>query len=129
MRALVKLRSYEAYALNPNGRYEGPEGRVNEIHLSRELRDKLKDLRSACYRENEGTWFSARIEVAEFGNLAAEFNYDDEPEWDAPPDPVAYVNDFEVFPRDEAHQPEWLKKQLAEGNKKIARHIARGGKR
>ena len=127
--ALAKVSALVALAINPDGRHITSEGRANDADVSDDIFGLVADLRKACYRENSGTWFSARIDVADSGEVSASYNYNDEPKWDAPPDPVAYVNDIEVFPRDEAHQPEWLKKQLTAGNEKIARHIGRGGKR
>ena len=54
------------------------------------------------------------------GSATAEYNYDEEPKWDVPVDPIAYVTDQDAFPRDEAHQPEWLKLKLAEGRARLA---------
>lgn len=56
-----------------------------------------------------------RITVTVSGSATAEYNYDDEPQWDAPVDPVVYVTDQEEFLCDEDKQPEWLRQQLAEG--------------
>lgn len=52
----------------------------------------LSNLRTAMYQEGLGTWFSAVIRVDRDGQVDATFNYDDEPEWDAPIDPIAYPN-------------------------------------
>ncbi len=54
------------------------------------------------------------------GGATAEYNYDSEPEWDVPIDPIAYVTDQEKFPRHEEHQPDWLKQRLAEGRARLA---------
>jgi len=107
-------------AYNPEGRFESPEGRFNDARGSFELSKAMKALRSAQYRPGAGTWFSARITVNADGSATAEYNYDEEPKWDVPVDPIAYVTDQDVFPRDEAHQPEWLKQKLAEGRVRLA---------
>jgi hypothetical protein len=73
----------------------------------------LRKLRAASYRDGSGTWFGLRLTVLPDGTAKAEYNYDDEPEWDAPVDPVVYVNDLKKFPRDEEHQPEWLRQKVA----------------
>ncbi|RLP80780.1 hypothetical protein D9V34_00770 [Mycetocola lacteus] len=86
----------------------------------------IDKLRAACYREGAGTWFSATITVTEQGTTNAEYNYDNEPEWDTPIDPAAYVEDQEFFPRDLSAQPQWLRQRLAEGQ---ARIDASGNKR
>lgn len=78
-------------------------------------------LRAVMYREAAGTWFSMRITVTADGAMDAVFNYDDEPDFGlGGVDPVAYVNDLKIFPRDEAHQPEWLRARLAEGHARVA---------
>ncbi|MBS4102571.1 hypothetical protein [Tsukamurella paurometabola] len=75
----------------------------------------ISDLRAAMYQEGLGTWFSAVIRVDREGSFDATFNYDDEPEWDAPVDPIVYLTDQETFPRDVENQPQWLQEKIAEG--------------
>ena len=70
------------------------------------------------YQEGLGTWFSAVIRVDRNGVVDATFNYDDEPEWDAPVDSIAYLTDQEAFPRDVENQPPWLQQKIAEGVKR-----------
>ncbi|MFZ4842303.1 hypothetical protein [Mycetocola saprophilus] len=93
-----------------------------------EIDDLAEALRDACYREGKGTWFSVKIVVHATGSARAEYNYDLEPEvfpGDAAPDPAAYVEDQEFFPRDISAQPEWLRQRLAEGQA----HIEASGNR
>lgn len=111
--ALLQVR-----ARNPRGKYKTDEGSFNAPRLNSQVSDAVTALRAAAYREGAGTWFSARIAVTADGAASAEYNYDDEPHWDAPVDSVAYVTDFKHFPRDEAHQPDWLRAKLAEGRAK-----------
>lgn len=112
---LAPVTSERVRAANPNGKYKMSDGQFNALPFTETLRDAVRDLRSATYREGAGTWFSAKVSVTAQGAVSAEYNYDDEPEWDAPVDAVAYLTDLERFPRDEANQPEWLKAKLAEG--------------
>lgn len=78
----------------------------------------ISNLRAAMYQEGLGTWFSAVIRVDRNGVVDATFNYDDEPEWDAPVDSIAYLTDLEAFPRDVENQPPWLQQKIAEGVKR-----------
>lgn len=113
--------SYERVrAFNPDGRLTAAEGSFRSVRIPSELSEALGQLRAASSRTGTGTWFSAIITVNADGSASAEYNYDQEPEWDAPVDPIAYVTDLERYPRDEAHQPEWLKQQLAEGRARLA---------
>ncbi|MEP6478866.1 MAG: hypothetical protein ABJB03_05710 [Rhodoglobus sp.] len=107
-------------AYNPSGRFESPGGRFNSVDYPYAVSKALRALRAASYRDGVGTWFSARLQVTAAGAATAEYNYDDEPEWDAPVDSIAYVTDQEKFPRDEDKQPDWLKRKLAEGGERIA---------
>jgi hypothetical protein len=78
------------------------------------------NLRGVMYQPGSGTWFSAEFRVDRTGAVDAQFNYDSEPEWDAPVDSIAYVTDFEKYPRDVENQPEWLRAKLAEGHERRA---------
>ncbi|HEY3504280.1 MAG TPA: hypothetical protein VGN37_16030 [Actinocatenispora sp.] len=72
-------------------------------------------LRQAMYRSGAGTWFSAVVRVDRSGVVDGHFDYDSEPDWDAPVDPIAYLTDAEKYPRDVENQPDWLRAKLAEG--------------
>ena len=104
----IKLRVF-----NPDGRYETPEGRSNSPRFPPELHDALETLRVAMYREGSGTWFGASFRVTSEGSATAEFDYENEPQWDVAPAPEVYVADLQKFPRDDDHIPGWLKVQLA----------------
>ncbi|MFZ4842305.1 hypothetical protein [Mycetocola saprophilus] len=115
-------------AFNRSGKYQIQETQewFHSPSPSYELSQAVRKLRAACYREGAGTWFSAKITVTARGTANAEYNYDNEPNWDTPIDPAAYVEDQEFFPRDISAQPEWLRQRLAEGRAHIE---ASGNKR
>lgn len=116
----VKSTSWEQVRVfGREGRFDSPNGKFYTPSYPLEISAKADELRAACYREGAGTWFSAKITVTLQGTASAEYNYDQEPWWDAPIDPVAYVHDQEAFPRELSAQPEWLRQRLAEGR---ARH-------
>ena len=64
------------------------------------------------FRPGTGTWFTFMFTISDTGAVDARFNYDDEPEWSRPQEPVLYVEDMERFPRDAAHTPAWLQEKL-----------------
>ncbi|AUN38793.1 hypothetical protein [Tsukamurella tyrosinosolvens] len=108
-------------ALKPVSRFrfyaERKDGTVESI-LARGFDDGVIDnLRAAMYQQGLGTWFSAVIRVNRSGAVDAEFNYDDEPDWNTV-DPIAYLTDQEAFPRDRENQPQWLQEKVAEGVKR-----------
>ncbi|KQW08037.1 hypothetical protein ASC66_03575 [Leifsonia sp. Root4] len=107
-------------AFNPDGRLASTEGPFRSVRIPSELSEALGQLRAASSRTGTGTWFSAIIAVNADGSASAEYNYEREPEWDAPVDPIAYLTDHEKFPRDEVHQPKWLQQKLAEGRARLA---------
>ena len=72
------------------------------------------DLRNVMYRPGAGTWFTATITIHGDGSLDADFNYDDEPDWTRPVEPVWYRQDLEKFPRSDAAIPDWLRARLTE---------------
>jgi len=84
------------------------DGMRRSIEYSREMWSLFDDLRRVMYVEGGGTWFTAEVEVPREGSAAARFNYDDEPRWNIQPGATQYLWDFERFPRNEKHTPEWL---------------------
>ncbi|MFZ4842302.1 hypothetical protein [Mycetocola saprophilus] len=110
----------------PQGDFERGGERFRSTGTSVPVLKATRALRQACYREGTGTWFSATITVTAQGAANAEYNYDNEPNWDTPIDPAAYVEDQEFFPRDLSAQPQWLRQRLAEGQARIE---ASGNKR
>jgi hypothetical protein len=70
------------------------------------------------YQPGAGTWFSFTLTITRPQAVDVDFLYDTYPEDEMyPPSPQAFAQDFEAFPRDEAHTPDWLKAQLREGNR------------
>jgi hypothetical protein len=84
------------------------------VRLDRGVLDLAKSLRSAMYRPGVGTWFSAKITVTAEGSMDADFNYDDEPQWDEGVPAHWFVTDLERFPREDSAIPEWLKAKIAQ---------------
>ncbi|MEP9395109.1 hypothetical protein ABLE94_23020 [Gordonia sp. VNK1] len=108
--SLVALQEIHARVDWGNGRSENiaPSGGFDD--------DTLTAMRDAMYQPGLGTWFSAVLRVDPSGGIDGEFNYDDEPQWAAPVDPIAYVTDAKKYPRDVKLQPEWLQAKLADGH-------------
>jgi|GEM_PF-6777512 len=69
---------------NPDGRFSSPKGAFNDADGSFELSQAMKELRRAAYKPGSGTWFSMNMVVTSKGSATAEYNYDDEPQWDSP---------------------------------------------
>ena len=111
---LSPLASQQLFAYNDEGEYEGPEGRYNSVEIPIEATLALRKLRSASYRDGVGTWFGVVAQALPDGRFTTEYDYDNEPTWPHPIDPVTYVNDLKKFPREEQHRPAWLKQKVAE---------------
>ncbi|MDJ0338527.1 hypothetical protein [Cryobacterium sp. PH31-O1] len=117
----IPVSALKVRVFNPSGRREMPEGRYNTPTTPDEVGDALEVLRAASYRPGAGTWFSIFVVVQASGGATAEYNYDQEADWDdAPIDPICYLQDQEIFPTDEDKQPEWLNVRLAEGRARLA---------
>lgn len=115
--SMVAPTSYERLrAFTPDGRLQDGGERYNSVEVPIEATIALRELRVASYRDGVGTWFGLKLTVASDGTTRAEYNYDDEPEWDAPVDPVVYLTDLKKFPRDDGNQPEWLRQKVADAN-------------
>ncbi|MGL4338831.1 MAG: hypothetical protein ACRCSP_00190 [Rhodoglobus sp.] len=92
-----------------------PDGEIELDFPSRGVPRLVRELREVMYRPGTGTWFTFTLTVTPQGGVDAQFNYDDEPEWDLPQEPVLYVEDLERFPRDGEHIPAWLQEKLRLG--------------
>ena len=113
--SIVAPTSYQRLrAFNPDGSLRAAGERFNSVRVPLEATIALKTLRAASYREGVGTWFGLELTVMPDGTARAVYNYDDEPEWDAPVDSVVYQADLNKFPREEQHRPAWLKQTLVE---------------
>lgn len=101
---------------------EAEDGSTSSLRLGGKLdSDDVDALRSLMYRPGSGTWFSLELTVTAQQSMTSRFNYEDEPDFGlGGVDPIAYVTDQDAFPRDEAHQPGWLKLKLAEGRARLA---------
>lgn len=85
---------------------------TSAIKLSRKLRE-------AMYQNGMGAWFIFTLDVSGDGAISTTFNYDDEPHIDGL-DPVVFLTEQELFPRDRANQPDWFQERLTEGERLIA---------
>ncbi|MGO2665257.1 hypothetical protein [Mycetocola reblochoni] len=114
-----------ALRYNPAGNLQDSAGRFFSAEVPSSADSAARALRELMFEPGKGTWFSAVVTVTAEGRASVSYNYDDEPEGPGGQgfDPVAYKIEFEKFPRDEAHTPEWLRQRLAEAvelNKKRA---------
>jgi hypothetical protein len=92
-----------------------PGGEVEQRFPPDDAVDLTEELRQVMYQPGAGTWFSAVLVVNEDGSADTNFNYDDEPAWPDPVQPVWYVQDLRKFPRDPDAIPDWLRNRLTEG--------------
>lgn len=89
-------------------------GQWTQVGSPDEVIDLVEELRSVMYRTGSGTWFSARIANSPEGSVDADFDYDNEPNWDDPVSALWYASDLERYPRSQTARPQWLRQRLAE---------------
>ncbi|MGK5557240.1 glycohydrolase toxin TNT-related protein [Actinomadura kijaniata] len=80
-------------------------------HVPEELGDLLDELRRACYRSEEGTWFSAVFFVEPSG-FQVLYNREFDPGWEPPIPEEWWRRDQVVMPRDDVHVPGWLRDRM-----------------
>jgi hypothetical protein len=90
------------------------DGSYPSIAIPREAVDALIELRELMYEPGEGTWFSVRCLIDAPGRQRISYNMDWNPGWESSIKPASWMRDLEVFPRDPAHLPEWLRDQLGQ---------------
>lgn len=75
---------------------------------SEEFAGLFAELRRLMYREDIGTWFSARLTVTDQGDYRSDYDYDNEPRFDPPASPELFVKDLRTFPRAPSRVPPWV---------------------
>lgn len=102
--ATYQVRFMGFYA-NERFEIESEEGETRRSSLPPEFALMPMKLRSGMYRENQGTWFSWKLEVWSDGRYKSRFNYDEHPLLAFAPDPDEYFNEMRKFPRGEEFTP------------------------
>jgi hypothetical protein len=90
------------------------DGSVVALSTPDPPRRKLQELRARMYEQGKGTWFTARYVIVRPGRYSVDFDYDDEPDFGMPIDPLTYLNDLKYFPRDDGHISDWLRQRVEE---------------
>ncbi|MCL1672315.1 immunity protein YezG family protein [Elizabethkingia ursingii] len=82
-----------------------PEENGNDITM------KIKTLREEMYKAspNKGAWYMAMFTVMNNGHFDSSFDYDNKPEFKYEPSKDKFLDDLNVFPRQEKLIHEWLK--------------------
>lgn len=109
-RIVVTARgNYRVFGGSTEG-FDANEASV-EARIHRPL-DPVRVLRDAMYEPGTGTWYRATFTVTRAGDADAEYDYDGEPENTDIIDPTEWVFELRKYPRDAAHIPDWLRKNL-----------------
>lgn len=91
-----------------------PDGSTAEVSPPEGLNLAFQEMRQVLYQPGRGTWFSARCVVNAPVRIDITYNFDHDPLF-TPPVPAAdFARDLQVFPRDEAFVPDWLRAALVE---------------
>ncbi|QFZ23370.1 TNT domain-containing protein [Saccharothrix syringae] len=68
-------------------------------------------LRAGMYREGRGSWSNARYQLDHPSSYNLDFDRN-EPSWQTPPPPQAYLDEMRFFPRTDENVPDWLRRKL-----------------
>ncbi len=66
------------------------------------------------YPPGKGAGYTAACTIRGDGGTPFDFHDDSQPEWQVHVAPGSYVEDSQLFPRDDEHHPEWLKHKVRE---------------
>lgn len=78
----------------------------------RECAQLFGRLRSGMFEEDRGTWQRSRYLIKQPSSYAIGFDYEEEPRWQNPPPPIAFVDELRFFPRPEDKIPEWMAERV-----------------
>lgn len=87
-------------------------GDVIRISLPAKFTEDAMEIRAGMYRENEGTWFSWKLDLSSEGKFKSNFNYDTYPPFSFSPSLEDYHEDMEMYPRSEEFTPDWFQEGL-----------------
>jgi hypothetical protein len=109
------------YRVKAVGRYRenrftaiGPDGSRNNLRPPLESSRAVRSLREVMAVAGAGTWFTAVVHIDDSLQFGADFDYDNEPEWQTEPGAAEFLTEQESYPRSPEHQPSWFKDRLAE---------------
>jgi hypothetical protein len=71
--------------------------------------DLFDRLRRGMHTEGLGTWFTAGFRLTFPFSYQVEYTRDTEPQWKTRPQPAAYAEDLQLFPRTPENTPDWLR--------------------
>ncbi|MFH5821592.1 hypothetical protein [Georgenia sp. AZ-5] len=92
-----------------------PEGEEKVLPgLPEDVARALSEIRHLAYEPGKGTWLTALVTLLPDGKLTLNIDRTGEPKWSKPLPPAEYAEDVRRYPRDEEHQPDWLRERLAE---------------
>ncbi|MEU4742639.1 hypothetical protein AB0G02_19550 [Actinosynnema sp. NPDC023658] len=91
-----------------------PDGSTPEVMPPEGLNAAFQEMRQVLYQPGRGTWFSARCVVNAPVRIDITYNFDHDPRFDPPVPAADFARDLQVFPRDEAFVPDWLRAELVE---------------
>ncbi|WNV90763.1 hypothetical protein [Umezawaea sp. Da 62-37] len=90
------------------------DGGTAEVIPHEGITKLFAELRRLGYAPGRGTWFAARLTLDAPGRLDISYNMDHDPLWEPPIPAEFWARDLEVFPRDDAFVPDWLRAKLDE---------------
>jgi len=100
-----------------------PDGSVGSALPPLEMEDLSEELRRVMYQDGVGTWFTATWTLGREASgeisVSSAFDYENEPDWDAPVTASTYVVELEDLPRDEVNIPEWLRRKAIEAKRDV----------
>lgn len=116
LRAAVAGEAYQLRiaAVMDDGSTHVPEPAALDPEALKRIGEALLELRRvmSAYRPGSGTWFSMRLCLDSPEDYSAAYNFHHEPEWNPPLSEQVWLQDFETFPRDPFHLPDWLRGYL-----------------
>lgn len=77
-----------------------------------EPKQMFQKLRGGMYRDNEGTWWSARLRVEPPGRFSVQYNWSVQPRFTTDVSQENFALEQERFPRAEAYMPDWYRARL-----------------
>ncbi|MFI9007330.1 hypothetical protein ACIGNX_08890 [Actinosynnema sp. NPDC053489] len=93
-----------------------PDGGTPDVLPPDGLVPAFQEMRQVLYQPGRGTWFSARCVVNAPVRIDITYNFDHDPRFEPPVPAEDFARDLQVFPRDEAFVPDWLRSRLVEAS-------------
>jgi hypothetical protein len=93
-----------------------PNGTNHLWDLPQKPFEMMQRLRMGMYRDDEGTWFSARFTIEQPSRFSVQYNWRNPPSFERYPSAEDFALEQKRYPRTEMFMPQWYREGLTQSS-------------